>query len=883
MVIDLLLRGLVRALLALRYRVRVTGLKEVAARGRRGILFLANHPALIDPIILMSRLHAGFAPRALADRDQIDRPLVGWLARRVGVRPVPDLARYGPQARRQTESVLRECAEGLRRGENLLLYPSGHLYRTRFEDLRGNSSVETILRHCPEARVVLIRTRGLWGSSFSMISGDFPRVGHVLKRGALSLLASFLFFAPRREVLIECHEPADLPRRADRQRLNAFIEDYFNRDAPPATYVPYTIWERGAARELPDPQPARLSGSTDEVPPATRQIVLDHLRSLTGVQTLRDSDQLARDLGMDSLTRAELLLWLEREFGFRAADVASLQTVGDVLLAARGQASGSRAVELKPVPKTWWANRGRGRVRVPTGETITELFLHQARAHPRRVVLADQLSGARTYQDVVLGILALKPVIEELEGERIGLMLPASAGAGVVYLATLFAGRTPVMVNWTTGPRNMAHSLTLTGVRHVLTVRPLVARIEEQGSDLAAIRERLVFLEDVRARLTRGARLRAALASRLSWRGLERAEPPGIAVVLLTSGSESLPKAVPLTHANILANIRDVFEIIHVREDDSLLGFLPPFHSFGLTVTTVLPLVSGLRAVYHSNPTEPWVLARLVAAYRTSVVCGTPTFLAGIARAAAAGELSSLRLAVTGAEKCPEQTYELLARRCPNAVILEGYGVSECSPIIAVNREECPRPGTIGKVLPSYEYAIVDVDSGRRVAPGETGLLLVRGPCVFSGYLGEEVAPPFVELEGRRWYRTGDLVSADEEGVLTFRGRLKRFIKLGGEMISLPAIEAALERHFAGESREGPVLAVEATPDEERPEIVLFTTLELERAAVNRVIRAAGLSALHNVARVERVEAIPLLGTGKTDYRALRERAGTNPGPHTAA
>lgn len=875
--IDVLLRGLVRSLLALRYRVRVRGLEQVAARGRRGILFLANHPALIDPIIVMSRLHALFEPRALADRDQVDRPLVRWLARRIGVRPVPDLARYGPEARRQTEQVLRECAEGLRRGENLLLYPSGHLYRTRFEDLRGNSSVETILRSCPEARVVLVRTRGLWGSAFSMISGEFPNVGRVLRRGALALLTSFLFFGPRREVVIDFYEPADLPREADRNRLNAFVEAYFNRDAPAATYVPYTIWERGGVRELPDPQPARRSGSVDDVPQTTRQIVLEHLRSMTGFQTLRDGDQLARDLGMDSLTRAELLLWLGKEFGFQAADVASLQTVGDVLLAARGQASGGRAVELKPVPRSWWADRDTGRVRLPAGQTITELFLQQARAHPRRVVVADQLSGARSYQDVVLGVLAMKSVIQELAGERIGIMLPASVGAGVVYLAALFAGRTPVMVNWTTGPRNMAHSLEQTGVRHVLTVRPLVARIEELGSDLASIRGRLVYLEDVRTKLTRADKLRAALASRLSWRELERAQPPEIAVVLLTSGSESLPKAVPLTHANILANIRDVFEIIAVRKDDSLLGFLPPFHSFGLTVTTVLPLVSGLRAVYHSNPTEAWVLARLVAAYRTSVVCGTPTFLAGIARAAGGGELSSLRLAVTGAEKCPERTYELLAQRCPNAVVLEGYGVTECSPIIAANREECPRPGTIGKVLPSYEYAIVDVESGRRVAPGETGLLLVRGPCVFPGYLGDEVASPFVELEGRRWYRTGDLVSADADGVLTFRGRLKRFIKLGGEMISLPAIEAALERHFARQDEEGPVLAVEATPDEERPEIVLFTTLELDRSTANRLIREAGLSALHNVARVERVETIPLLGTGKTDYRALRERAAPSP------
>ncbi len=176
-------------------------------------------------------------------------------------------------------------------------------------------------------------------------------------------------------------------------------------------------------------------------------------------------------------------------------------------------------------------------------------------------------------------------------------------------------------------------------------------------------------------------------------------------------------------------------------------------------------------------------------------------------------------------------------------------------------------------MLPSLEHAVVDVDAGRRVPDGGRGMLLVRGPSVFGGYLGDEAASPFVEFEGRQWYRTGDLVTEDADGTLTFAGRLKRFVKLGGEMVSLPAIEAVLAERLAGDDEhDGPAVAVEAAAQDGHPEIVLFTTLDVDREAANRHVREAGLSALHNVRRVVRLPELPVLGTGKTDYRALRER-----------
>ena len=211
---------------------------------------------------------------------------------------------------------------------------------------------------------------------------------------------------------------------------------------------------------------------------------------------------------------------------------------------------------------------------------------------------------------------------------------------------------------------------------------------------------------------------------------------------------------------------------------------------------------------------------------------------------------------------------------------MEGYGVTECSPFISINDESDPKPGTIGKVLDRMKYAIIDIETDPpvRVAQGKRGMLIVRGANIFDGYLHYEGASPFMEFEGEQWYRTGDLVTEAPDNVLTFAGRLKRFVKLGGEMISLPAIESVLTEIYATDDDEGPVLAVTSVPRIEPPELVLFTTFQADRGEINQQIRAGGLSGLHSIRRLIRIETLPLLGTGKTDYRSLDKSLTDEPG-----
>ncbi len=864
-----------RALLWLRYRVGIRGVEAVAERGRQGILFLPSHPALIDPVILVSRLYGPFRVRALGDEHQIDRFFIRRMARWINVLPIPDMTRADAASPERVREVIDACVTALAAGDNVMLYPAGQILRGRYEEVGGNSAVETILRRLPEVRVVLVRTRGLWGSSFSWASGGPPSVGGALSRGIRALLAGGVFFATRRRVDIELLEPDDLPREADRATINGYIGDLLNDAAPPNTYVPYTPWERGGGRIASEPPAAGIEGDPTTVPAATRRIVADHLVDVSGVTRFGDGDSLGADLGLDSLAAAELITWLAGEFGFHTGSVDALRTVGDVMLAACGQAVAAAPVAITPPPEMWLTRRVEPALAAGALDmTIPEAFLAAAARDPGAVLLADQTSGVLTCRRVVLGVSLLRGEIAQLPGDRVGIMMPAAAAANVMYLATLLAGKTPVMVNWTLGPGVLAHCLESVGAKRILTARKLVSRAETQGVDFSNIRERFVFVEDLAAGLGFWRKLRAAVMVRLSWRSLRKAcrNVPPTAAILFTSGSENLPKAVPLTHRNIITNVADVIECFSFTRADTFLGILPPFHSFGLTSSMALPLMLGLSVVYYPNPVDGAALGRVIDAYRGTILVGTPTFLHGIVRSSTSEQLASLRLVVSGAEKCTPRVYEAVARRCPNTLILEGYGVTECSPVISVNREHEARAGTIGRVLPSVEWALVHPETGEPAPPGAAGVLLVRGPSVFAGYLDYDVPSPFVDHDGKQWYRTGDLITVDAAGVLTFAGRLKRFIKLGGEMISLPAVEAVLDAAFRGAGDEGPILAVVATPGDENPEIVLFAVADVDREAANAAIRAGGLSGLHNIRRVIGVEELPLLGTGKTDYRALVDR-----------
>ena len=366
-------------------------------------------------------------------------------------------------------------------------------------------------------------------------------------------------------------------------------------------------------------------------------------------------------------------------------------------------------------------------------------------------------------------------------------------------------------------------------------------------------------------------KLRGALAAQFP--RAPQFKPTDTAVVLFTSGSESMPKAVPLTHENIVSDLHNVLHSIALDNRLILLGFLPPFHSFGFTVLSILPLVSGMKVAYSPDPTATRDLVRLTRHTRAGMILATPTFLRMMLSVTSGNDFESVRYAVTGAESLhPSLIDEFRKKSSPSARIIEGYGITECSPILCLNPADKPKLNSVGHFIHGVDGLVVDLQTNAALPAGSEGMIMVHGDSVFGGYLDASVASPFVELNGKRYYRTGDLGYIDSEGYLFITGRLKRFIKIAGEMISLPAIENALLERYG--SADETVLAVEGSDRGAQPQIVLFTTRAIDLSEANSYLKSKGFSNLIKLTAIETIETIPLLGTGKIDYKVLKERIG---------
>jgi long-chain-fatty-acid--[acyl-carrier-protein] ligase len=859
-----------RLLARRRYRVRVIG-QEKLDQLRGPTLVMPNHPGYIDPPLVMShvRIPGGLRPTVFS--GMYHNPVLYPMMRLSGALEVPDLTAHSRDARQQTLEVIEKIVSGLERGENYLLYPSGHAQRRGLEEIGAARSAAEILERCPQANIVLVRTRGIWGSMFSYAqTGEAPSLGRCFVRSLGWMMANLFIFAPRREVTmtVEVIDRRDLPGLS-REKLNPFLEDWYNRDGQEApTFVP--LHRLFGPREFHYPEAASaLAIDPKKLRPATIKAVNELIEEYLK-RPLTDEEQqpglLLDHLGLDSLDRMDIALKIEDRFRFRSDRVAD--TLGELWALADGLLTSSGGLD-QAAPEAWQKPPSTQGPTDMLAETLGEAFVRRALMYPDDVAAADRVSGVLTYRKLLVGVQLMARRFGQLPGEAVGVLLPASVASDIVFFALHQAGKLPVLLNWTTGPGNLAHAVRTLGIQRVITSRKLIDRlgIEVRGADY-------VFLEDVKAGVGKLEALRALIGTylfpRRLLRRLPQSNPDDPAVVLFTSGSESMPKAVPLSHRNLVTNVRASLAVLQATRSDAILGFLPPFHSFGLLGNILAPILAGVRVVHHPDPTDAAGLVRTTAAYRTTIIVTTPTFLSYMLAIATADDLRSMRIVITGAEKCPEALFAKARQLIPQVIILEGYGITECSPVVAGNRRELIKPGTVGKPVNDVEICIVDPETHAPLPVNTTGMLLVRGPSVFRGYLNYDGPDPFAEVDGKRWYVTGDLVQADEDQYLHFRGRLKRFLKAGGEMISLPALEEPLSDLYPP-TENGPQMAIEGIETHEGRWIVLFSTLDIPLRQANAILAAAGFRGVMRLDEVVRMEKIPVLGTGKTDYKVLRK------------
>lgn len=508
-----------------------------------------------------------------------------------------------------------------------------------------------------------------------------------------------------------------------------------------------------------------------------------------------------------------------------------------------------------------------------TRRTLFAAFLDaRARFGAKRVAVEDPERNPLTVKRLLLGavLLGRKLARDTAPREAVGVLLPNVQGVAATLLALTAFGRVPALLNFTAGIRNLRAACDTAEVTTIVTARRFIeqAKLDDVVAALGEGR-RILYLEDVRAGITILDKLRA-LVDAARARRTERAsgtQPDDPAVILFTSGSEGRPKGVVLSHANLVANAMQIAAHAGARftPADVIFNPLPVFHSFGLTAGLLMGLLNGIKVVLYPSPLHYRQVPKLIGETKATVLFSTDTFLQGYAKAAGPGDLDSVRYVVAGAERVKDDTRKLWAPM--GTIIIEGYGATECSPVLACCLPETNRAGTVGTFLPGITHRLEPVEGIH-----EGGRLFVTGPNVMRGYLLPDRPGVIVPPEGG-WHDTGDIVTVDEDGIVTIRGRAKRFAKIGGEMISLAAVETMI-----GQLWEGSNHVVVALPDPRKGEQLVLVTdkPDADRDALMAFARQEGFPELWMPRAILVVAAIPVMGSGKIDVMATLELARTN-------
>jgi acyl-[acyl-carrier-protein]-phospholipid O-acyltransferase/long-chain-fatty-acid--[acyl-carrier-protein] ligase len=533
---------------------------------------------------------------------------------------------------------------------------------------------------------------------------------------------------------------------------------------------------------------------------------------------------------------------------------------------------------------------------VQTLPTLPKAWIKSAKRRLGEPMVMDSTGTALTNRRLITAVLLFAGEIRRrCPQQNLGILLPASSAGVIANLAGWLAGKTVVNLNYTASREAVGAALAKADIFHVITAERFTRKLAGRGIDVEALFGGAVLhpMEEIRAGIGRPRALLTFAAAMLLPASLllllfgRRARPDDTAAILFSSGSEGAPKGVELTHRNIMANVRQISDVLNTESDDLMLSNLPLFHAFGLTATTALPLLEGIPMVCHPDPTDALGNAKAIARYRATVLCSTSSFLRLYVRNRKVHPLmlESLRIVVAGAERLSPDVQQAFTLKF-NKRIYEGYGATETTPVASVNVPDAieisnwkvqtgSKPGTVGMPLPGTSFRIVDPVNLEPLPTNQDGLILIGGVQVMKGYLNdaERTSEAVVELDSQRWYKTGDKGHLDDDGFLTIVDRYSRFAKLGGEMISLGAVEEQVRRALGESELE---LCAVNLPDARKGErVVLLLEQGQDADDVRAKLLASDINPLLIPAEILSVAAVPKLGSGKTDFAAAKRLAQT--------
>lgn len=869
--------------LRLRYRIVLKNTDVIKDAGKA--IFLPNHQASVDPQLLLSKLELYQHAAPMIGSAYYDIPVLKSFFKSIGAVRVSDLER-GSRNVNVLQSMLDAAEESLAKGQSILLYPSGQLAGQGYEKIFNKQSAYEITRRLDDdVKLIAVRVSGLWGSMWSRAwYGQSPPFVKTYLKSIWYVLANLIFFLPRRTVTFEfadlTKELKEIAQSSDRTAYNQRLEAYYNAHGEEEVrFLKHYFYAPRLKRKLPEKikgsVDARVHGASVRAIPVSaetlekvKQILAEEL-SIQPDSILQESN-LAYDLNLDSLGLVKVMDRLEKTFpSAQTPDIHEINNVNDLCLMAMGKKKLAQQSELPPSSLHVSAVADYNVMPQP-GKNVLTHFLEVFTRDGDEYFAWDAVSGTSKRKDFLLKAAVVSELIrKKVKSKHVGIMLPALQSTTLLIIASYMAGKVPVMLNWTVGKKVLNDAFELSGADAVITASAFYDRVKDQLPD--QLKGHLLLLDKEVSKLSMGTKLKGVLKAKLPKLLIRDKQIDETAVILFTSGSETKPKAVPLTHENVVTDLWGALQVIDIRANSIFLSFLPPFHSFGFTVLSILPLLTGVKVAYTPDPTKLDDVIGTLRHTRATNVIVTPTFLKMMLSKANKYDLRTIELVISGAESLHAETKELFEQMTENrAIIIEGYGITECAPIVCLNPFDSQKLNSVGRFIEGLDYAFVHPETNEVLPEGEEGMIVVHGRSIFNGYLDPDIPHPFIEINGKSYYKTGDLARMDQDGFVYITGRLKRFVKKGGEMISMPMMEKLLLEKYG--LSEKVVLAVEGEEKNGVVKVVLFATHDFSLEELNKYLQSCGLSALYKLTDQVRVDEIPLLGSGKTDYRQLKER-----------
>ncbi|MDO9578500.1 MAG: AMP-binding protein [Candidatus Cloacimonadales bacterium] len=494
---------------------------------------------------------------------------------------------------------------------------------------------------------------------------------------------------------------------------------------------------------------------------------------------------------------------------------------------------------------------------------LHQRFIQTAKKFGKKIAVYDIATGKDvSYERMLIISLIFAKKFKKIKSKYVGVMVPTSAGCMLTNLGLLMVGKIPVMINYATGAiENSIYAQEKCNFETIIASKKLLEKLNLEPLDS------MIFLEDIAATIKLSDKLPALLKSKGSAsriiKGVHHGDMDETAVILFTSGSEKEPKAVQLTHKSIGHNVDNIPKILDLNSNDIFLANLPLFHVFGITANFWLPIILGTNIVAYPNPLDYKIICGLVKQYKVTLMAGTPAFYYGYLKKSSPGDFASMKVAISGADTLTKQIYEGFLEK-HNLIINNAYGTTETSPAISINTPDVNRVGSVGKPIPGVEVKIMDVDTDEILPPNQTGKILVSGDMVMKGYLGDLEETSLRIHKG--WYDTGDMGYLDEDGFLWHKGRLKRFVKVGGEMVSLVKVEEVLSKYLPNDV----ICCVVDVPNSTKGADVVaaVTTGEIDQRDILKKM-AAELPAIAVPKEFYVLEDIPMMGSGKVNFREV--------------